>query len=143
MNKKGILKEIISSLKELSGAMEDVKNSIKQLDYKKLPTLLKKEAEVIRRLEKYAQTIQNNATENDKNNMEQVSNALPFPLNIKDNEDTKDIITIRHLYGELMRKVFIIGNLVEQHINLYKIVYGKVASSKMERPKVLYIDKKM
>lgn len=143
MNKKGIFKEIISSLKELSIAMEDIKNSIKQLDYKKLPTLLKKEAEVIKKLEKYAKTIQNDATENDKNNMEQVAKVLPFPSNIKDNDDTKDIITIRQLYGELMRKVFIIGNLVDQHINLYRVIYGKLAATGTGRPKVVYIDKKM
>lgn len=143
MNQRSIFKEIISALKELSKEMNDIKNAIKQLDYKKLPILLKKEAKVIEKLEKYAQTIQKNTTENDKNNVERISNILSFPLNVKDNCDTTDIITIRHLYSELIRKVFIIGNLVDQHINLYKIVYSNLAPVETERPKSVYIDKKM
>lgn len=143
MNNHRILKEIIKALKELSKEMDEIKKSIKELDHRKLPQLLKKEAKVIEKLEKYAQTIKNTQTTNDINNMQRFSNnILQFPA-IKEEENTYDIILIRHLYSELMRKVFIIGNLVEQHLTLYKIIYGNLLTPGAERPKPVWIDKKM
>ncbi|MFN7181096.1 MAG: hypothetical protein ACK4NF_00240 [Planctomycetota bacterium] len=142
MSKKVILKSILTSLQELSRAFDEIRHSIRTLDFKKLPQLLKKESRIIEKLEKYAESVKNEQRGNDKNNMRKVSNILPFPQ-IPNEKESDELLAIRHLYGELIRKVFIIGNLVEQHLNLYRMVYGRLSSSKNASPGVFFLDKKM
>ncbi len=142
MNKKSMYKDIIISLKELLRALDDVKHSIKVLDFKKLPQLLKKEAKIIEKLEKYAQTMKNEQTDNDINNMKKLANILIFP-NLNNLKESEELLTIRHLYGELIRKIFIIGNLVEQHINLYRMIYGNITYVKNIRPGSVFVDRRM
>ncbi len=142
MEKKAMFKDIINSMKELSRALDDIKQSIRVLDFKKLPKLLRKESKIIEKLEKYANTIKNELTDDHIKNLAKIPNILPFPT-IVFGKKTNELLTIRQLYGELLRKVFIIGSLVEQHMNLYRMIYSNILSTKNVRPGTIFLDKKV
>jgi hypothetical protein len=143
MNKKDMLKSILKSVKELSISLEEIKKSIIALDFKKLPKLLEKEAQIIEKIEKYSETIKNLPYKHDINNMNRVGKVLPFPPVVKDIENTEEFYTLRQMYCELIRKVYIIGNLIEQHLVLYRMVYGNIISGVGSRAEPIYINKSL